>query len=699
MTGNIDRALVEEQAHLELSYAILDARTLEASTRLSEISSNRTSHAQNRLENEALTDNLVQRLTSYSSAEKRLCFGRIDTEQGDFYHVGRIGLSDSSQMLVQIDWRAPAAAAFYQATSANPAGLIRRRHIATEGRIVTGLYDDIFDVDRVGDDVVLSADGLLLASLSRARTGKMGDIVETIQAEQDAIVRSDPSGVLVVDGGPGTGKTVVALHRAAYLLYRDRERLERKGVLIVGPSSRFLSYIEEVLPGLGETGVVLATVSDLFPGVKVNRSDLDATLTLKADIRMVDLIAKAVHLSRRVPSSGLTLKVGSNDVRLSERFLVGVVKRALNFDPRHNVARSIFISAVVNQVIDDLARQRGIDLGDQYERRELFDEINDNTDARRGINLLWMPITPEQLVDRLWRDPARLRRVADRIFTENEQILLFRPKTGWSVGDIAILDEAAELLGPSSIGQPRIVSYGDDSDEYIFESYSVNPGDLTERALADRDWSYGHIIVDEAQELTPMQWRMLARRVPTKSMTVVGDLAQASTPGSCETWESALQPVAPGRWRRATLTINYRTPASICLFAERYRSLHSPVTPSRAVRDTKSAIDVLISDDEISSVIKMTNERPGLTAVIAPLSRVNSLRFNLSLPVISAIEAKGLEFDNVVVLDPSQIEREHGPAALYVALTRPTQWLGIISKEPTPVCFAPSLYTMISPSK
>jgi DNA helicase IV len=687
MTEAEARARVEEQAHLDFSYAVLDERTKDATSRLAETARRRTSHAQNRLENEALADNLVQRLAAYGAAQRRLCFGRIDTQTGEVHHVGRIGLADDTQQRIQIDWRAPAAAAFYQATPANPSGLVRRRHIATDGRTVSGVYDDVFDAEVAGEDVVLSADGILLAALGRQRTGKMGDIVETIQAEQDAIVRSDSRGVLVVDGGPGTGKTVVALHRAAFLLYRDRERLERNGVLIIGPSSRFLTYIDDVLPGLGETGVVLATVADLFPGIDVDRGDLPATLVVKADLRMVDVIAKAVQLARRTPPNGCSISVGGDRIHLSDRFLAGAARRALHHDPRHNVARPVFITAVVNQLIDELARRRGIEVGDQHERRELFDEVNETTDARRAINLLWMPVSADQLVDRLWRDPARLRRVADRILTEDEQALLFRPRTGWSVGDIAILDEAAELLGPTGIGEPRLVSYGDDADELVDDGQvsSAASGDLSDRALSDRDWAYGHIIVDEAQELTPMQWRMLARRVPSRSMTVVGDLAQASTPGSCSSWDTALEPIAAGRWRRASLSVNYRTPASICALADRYRSLYAPVTPSRAVRDTQVEPDFVVTNGgEVEAILLLAREHAGLTAVVAPSSEVKRLRSKLTIPVLSAVDAKGLEFDNVIVVNPSAIEQEHGPAGLYVALTRPTQRLGIVSNGQLP---------------
>jgi len=680
-----DSAAAAEQDHLDRAYAILDSRTASTRDMLRQLTDRRTTHAQNRLENEALASNAVRRLAAYDAASRKLCFGVVYRDLGDSYHIGRIGLADTDQQIIQVDWRAPAAAPFYQATAAAPCGLQRRRRITTEGRNVTALYDEVFS-EGAGGDVVLSQDAVLLAALGRDRTGKMGDIVETIQHEQDTIVRSEHPGVLVVEGGPGTGKTVVALHRAAFLLYRDREKLERSGVLVIGPTDRFLTYIDDVLPGLGETGVVLATIGDLVPGANVTLRDHSKVAEVKSDPRLAEVISRAVQQLRRIPAEGVVITCGTDRIVISQRFMTEATRRAFAVDSRHNVARPVFIRAVVEQVIDQLAQRRGVEIRDAYERSDLFDELNQDVRARATINRLWMPMDPQQLVATLWRDPQRLRRAADRILIDAEQELLFRSSNGWSLHDIPIIDEAAELLGPNP-DSTRTVDFSG-GDDYT-ELHSDGPDfdeDLSARALADRDWVYGHCIVDEAQELTPMQWRMLARKVPTKSMTVVGDLAQASTPGACTSWSEALDPIARGRWVVHTLSVNYRTPASIAAVAEQYLRPGAPLL-TNSVRDNGLTPFCITHDGPLSAsdpgfmaaVRTIVDSTPGLSAVIAPRERVIGMRSILDVDVLTVAQVKGLEFDNIVLVDPIAIESESGRSGLYVALTRATRSLAVMT--------------------
>ena len=691
-----------EQAALDTAYGALDAKLTSTRERLQVLGEQRTSHAQSRLENEALTETLAQRLAALAAAERRLCFGRLDLESGEQRYIGRIGLTDDDLQRLQLDWRAPAAAPFYQASPTNPMGVSRRRHITTDDRRVTALYDDVFDFDGV-DASTLAGDSVLLAALNRARTGKMGEIVETIQAEQDAVGRSDTPGILVVDGGPGTGKTVVALHRAAYLLYRDRARLERAGVLVVGPSSRFLEYIDNVLPALGETGVVLATVADLYPGITPTLVDDAATAQVKAGLAMAEVMANAVRQYRQRPDQGISITFGTDTIKMSAKAIDDATVRAFNEDPRHNIARVKFLTVLMNQIATKLADKRGVDPSDPYERPEILDEIRQTPQARRVLNAMWMPVSPERLLERLYTEPDRLSRAARRLLSVDEQRLLARDPslTGrFAVADIPLLDELAELLGPSDTGPRMAHSYletedaeraahgtGVSADDLLDRYHGGNDlGSIAERALSDREWVYGHAIVDEAQELTPMQWRLLMRRVPSRSMTVVGDQLQASTPGAPGSW-NVLDELAPQRWNKVTLQVNYRTPAAIMALADHFMAANGITTSTRAVREGDSDPVVTSCADlgELENEVRLwAAAGTGLHAVIAPVELHD--RFD-GLAVYTPEEVKGLEFDRVSVVEPARLLAGYSQASLYVTLTRATQELQIVHTEPLPIGF------------
>lgn len=694
-----ENAFPVEQQHLDAAYAVLDAKICEAERLLGGAAEVRTSHAQIRLESEAMQQQFLSRLSSLSAAQRRLCFGRLDLADGEQRYIGRVGLTDDDRQILQIDWRAPAAAPYYQASPRDPLGVNRRRHLSTDGRRVVGVHDDVFDFDAVDTDS-LAGDSVLLAALNRARTGKMGDIVETIQAEQDAIIRSEAAGVLVVEGGPGTGKTVVALHRSAHLLYRDRTTLERKGVLIVGPSSRFLEYIDNVLPALGETGVVLATVPDLYPGLTVTVTDSDDAAALKGDLRIAELLANAVADLRRVPTAPITLKFNRETVRITAAQVLSAGRRATSFDPEHNIARPRFLKQLMRKIAQQLAEAREIDLSDELEKDELLEEIRDSADARRELNLLWMPKTPEQLLHSLYADPARLSRAARGRFTVGELALLHRAVAGWSAYDAPLLDELAELLGEpeemvsgaheAELEAARAAAHGTgvDADEIVERYRSTGSDDtVADRALRDREWVYGHAVIDEAQELSPMAWRMIARRVPSKSMTVVGDIDQASTPGAPGSWAAALDPFAAGRWRVVSLTVNYRTPSSIIELAQRFMAANGRTVTAAAVREgapVEFRLAAEIAHDVALAVAELSGS--GLTAVIAP-SGLHTVLAGSGAKLYTADQSKGLEFDNVILVEPAAILQDSSLAALYVAITRPTQQLKVVYSEELPAGF------------
>lgn len=735
--------LETEQAHLDLAYTRLDALRALARTRLETAmrQGNEGTH-QNRSERDSFTSLYTDRLAALDAVESRLLFGRTDTDDGSTW-IGRIGLTTEAQQVLQIDWRAPAAAPFYQATAARPLGVRRRRHITTEGRAVTALSDEVLDPELAATDGSDSSDSALLAALGAARTGRMGDIVATIQSEQDRIIRSTSKGALVVQGGPGTGKTAVALHRAAYLLYTHRDRLERSGVLVLGPTSVFLRYVEAVLPSLGETGVVLSSIAELVPGVVATHRDTDEVAALKGDAVMARVLDGAVRARQRVPARGVTMHVTDVDVRLSAQVIARAGRDARRDHEGHNAARVPFLNHVLNQAATRLARVRSLDPGDSYVREELLDELRTTREVRRELNLLWMPLTATRVLQELLSRPAELAAAADGVLTPEQQALLIRPADApFTVEDVPLLDELAELIGDSSVASDvdtarraaeerraeafaaRVLESSQSYDSEGLEAYSamvsgeelasrfVESGPvltLAERAAGDRDWAYGHVVVDEAQELSPMAWRAVARRCPSRSMTVVGDLAQTSNGAGARSWAQALDEVTHGVWRVEELTINYRTPARIARLADRVlAAMDRDVSAPRAVREgDHDPVDHRVDDLEpgVVDVVRGLVDLPGRSVVVAPVALVEPLRAALAVAgvdvaagvggldaavaVMTATQVKGLEFDHVVVAEPAVVGAgPSGLADLYVALTRATSRLDLVRTGPLPPSLA-----------
>jgi DNA helicase IV len=681
-SGQMESAVAAEQAQLDLAMARVDQlRSLLADR--AGLETGFVTHHQMREEHNAMMAHTLARLADLERVESRLVFGRIDTEKGGVFRIGRLGVSDEAQNPLVIDWRAPVAEAFYQATPSEPAGLRRRRHIRCSGRSVVRIADDVFDRELLNESV-LSPDGVLMEALESERTGQLGDIVATIQADQDRIMRSDGDGLLIVEGAPGTGKTVVALHRAAYLLYRRREQLARKGILVVGPNHRFVRYIDDVLPALGETQMVLATVGNLYPGVDTEASDPDTLATLKGDLRMVELIARAVAGRVKLPGEGLDVDVNGDIVHLPVKVLRRAMRLARDVEEQHNSAREPFLLQVMSEVVDRLVIGRGLEEDDPFVRAELYAELRETASVRRSLNSCWMPVTPEKLFGRYLSDPAELRRCGEGLLTGVEIARLNRAagtwvRGEWTVSDVALLDEAAELLGAAPV---RMVG------EHLPVEEDVDPlDDLASRAAGDREWVYGHLIVDEAQELTPMEWRMLLRRVPSRSATVVGDIAQRSRAGAVGDWQGVMAMFRGGR--REQLTVNYRTPAQVMDLAEAILCAYGsrPVgRVVRSVRQVSGSVEILEGFDALGAVLATPPQR-GTAAVIAPGDVLEGLTTHPSWSRIRPDEVKGLEFDQVVVVEPARILSEDGLSSLYVALTRPTQKLFVFAEHGLPVGF------------
>jgi DNA helicase IV len=741
--GVAETELAHEQGYVDLLYGRLDDLRSRTALSLSDLRRSAVSNTPaGRAERDAFDALHTERLAQLEAVEDKLCFGRLDMADGDRRYIGRIGLSDDGQKQLLVDWRAPAAATFYQATAANPTGVARRRHLATRSRTVTGLDDELLDAGALdaADLTTITGDGALMTALTEHRTGKMRDIVATLQAEQDLVVRAPLNGVLVVQGGPGTGKTAVALHRAAYLLYTHRERIAKSGVLVIGPSPVFLQYIERVLPSLGETGVVLSTPSQLFPGVDARGSEPAAVAALKGDLRMTQVIREAVRQRQLLLPRSVPLVIEGDRITLRPGSVAEGRSRARQTGRPHNDARITFARHVLDDLAGQLARARRIEL-DPDTRLDLLAELRDSIDVRREVNLCWMPLSAEGFLDRLLSSPQRLRAATDGKLSQAEARLLLREAgTPWTQADVPLLDEVAELIGSDitadanqARARARAAAERSEALEYargvlemsgeaasmmtadmLADRFSAGGTALTvaERARGDRGWAFGHVVVDEAQEASAMLWRALARRVPSRSMTVVGDLAQTGSAAGAGSWAEVLDPLARGRWRVAELTVNYRTPANIMEPAARMLAAAGvavrapeaaregdwePVAVRLGLQDGPEAIaervvaaisadDQALSGGQFAAILPRA-AHPELAERIRKILREPPQDvLGSRVSVLNVDEAKGLEFDAVTVIDPGAILREspRGASDLYVALTRPTQRLTVLHFDDLP---------------
>ncbi|MBO0824703.1 MAG: AAA family ATPase, partial [Actinobacteria bacterium] len=679
--------------------------------------------------------------------------------------------SDEYEQLL-MDWRADAARPFYLATAASPGDVRVRRHIKTRGRKVANLDDEVLDLALADPSrhEGLTGESALLAALSASRTGSMSDIVETIQAEQDIIIRASMGGALVVQGGPGTGKTAVALHRAAYLLYTYRRQLEKRGVLVVGPNATFLRYIGQVLPSLGETSVLLSTIGDLFPGVSATASEPAKVAAIKGRPAMARVIAAAVRDRQRVPSEPVEVRADAARIRLvtsmgredSPREVVADAgrleltpstiararERARRSRRPHNHARAVFAREIVTALTKQLAGRIGTDvrtggsLMESDDVADLSEELRTDPQVRSAIAELWPVVTPDQLVGDLLSDPERLAAAAPRMAAADRAALLREPGAPWTPADVPLLDEAAELLGEDdraaraaaarrrrqeeayAQGVLEIIGRDSEDDEEVLMGADIIDASrlaerfeaeldrtAAERAAADRTWAFGHVIVDEAQELSPMAWRMVMRRCPAKSLTIVGDVAQTGDLAGLASWHAALDPYLADRWRVAPLTVNYRTPVEVMAVAADVLAAIDPTAePPRSVRDAghqpwhlKAAPDELAAVAADATVRLVEQAGDGKVAVIVPdelaaeLGAVISAAVpgtaigadpDLTSPVVvlTVRQAKGLEFDCVLIVEPGTLlaASPRGLNDLYVALTRATQRVGVVHAEELP---------------
>ena len=716
-----------EQAYVDTLFAHLDAEVARAQARLEEVQrdvdpDNPDSDALVRRETEY--HGLNAKLDALNVAETGLVFGRIDVAEDDpenpvpgradleRRYIGRMGIDDreDNYRTLLLDWRAPLARPFYLATTAHPEGVETRRNIRMRGRTVTAVDDEVLSGDSAeSTSAGVGSEAALRRAMNEARTGHMRSIVETIQREQDEIIRDPTRGVMVVQGGPGTGKTAVALHRIAYLLYTWREQLTRTGVLVVGPNATFLEYISRVLPELGETGVVLSTVDQLVPGFTPGGNDSTAGREVKGSIEMVTILKRAVQAYETVPDAPVRLTFDGVPVDATPQMVKAARTRARRSRRPHNQARAHFAEHLTQLLAEAMARRIGEDplggtnLLSDADVDQLHDDLADDPQVQRLIDAHFPELEPVEVLGALLTSKDAIAEVAGDYDDYTRAALYRAPGSPFSHADTALVDELAVLIGTVDPEEQRrkeeeewrelvaeaegaldvlASSESTDNDDDQFEAEILSAADVidaetlasrqretdtrstAQRARADQTWAYGHVIVDEAQELSPMEWRMVFRRCPSRWMTLVGDTAQTSSPAGVDDWTAALDPFVGERFRLHELTVNYRTPKEIADYAA---EILAHIDPQAVVPQAIRASGVPVQFVPDLEALEHRAAREGLTAVI---------------DAENVGDMKGLEFDHVVVVEPGKIieASPQGWQDLYVAVTRATQTLTVVGE-------------------
>lgn len=689
--------------------------------------------AEDLVQREVEVATLAKRLDRMNLAQVGLVFGRIDVEDADpenpvpgkaeqdRRYIGRLGVDapEDHYRTLLLDWRAPAARPYYLATTAQPEGVHVRRHIRMSSRTVTDISDEVLNPDarsetaggtRPASDTV-AGESALFDALNRARTGYMSDIVETIQREQDTIIRDPSHGVMVVEGGPGTGKTAVALHRVAYLLYTWRDQLAKTGVLLLGPNTTFLDYISRVLPELGETGVVLRTVGTLYPGFTPVAQETLLGKEIKGSEEMVTILSAALQRYEVVPDEPITIQLDGVRVAITPAMVKKSRTRARRSRKPHNEARGIFADQLAELTAQKLTEIIGADPlgGDNLlsaaDTAELTDELLDEPQFAEVADSLWPELTPEDILAEILSDRTVLDEVAGDYDDETRDGLFRADGYAWTDSDAALVDELAHRIGVLDPEEQRkreekewqqqlaeaqealdvlqssentdlddeleaeILSAHDviDAEQLARRQQETDNRTTVERASEDYTWAYGHVVVDEAQELTPMEWRMVMRRSPNRWMTLVGDTAQTSAPAGVESWEETLEPFVDKRFKIHRLTVNYRTPAEIMEYANALlESIDPDQEPATAIRETGAPVRFLPAGTDPTAVAQEFSD--GRLVQVIDAENVHDI--------------KGLEFDHVILVEPSNIidNSPQGLQDLYVAATRATQTLTIIGE-------------------
>ncbi|NES13914.1 MULTISPECIES: AAA family ATPase [Micromonospora] len=692
----LDREIAVEQRHLDRVYARLaELRRAAAEAEREGYRLARVGNFGALVERDAMVFHAAQRRYVLDAEHEGLVFGRLDLRTGQVLHVGRLGVRGENAETLVVDWRAPAAAAFYQATPAEPMGVVRRRTIQSSAEKVTRIEDDLLDPESAPPDLTVVGDGALLATLSRATGRGMRDIVATIQREQDEAIRSPGTGVTIVSGGPGTGKTAVALHRAAYLLYSDRARYAGGGILVVGPSGVFVEYIASVLPSLGEETATLHSLGSLFPGMSATRTDPPEVAAVKGSLRMRRVLERAVRDAVPDAPTELRLLYRGELLRLERAELEAIRDRALPRGARRNEVRRAGFDGVLAALY---AQARTLRVGRLPEQPAFEDEIIERSEFREFLKAWWPRLHPRHVLGWL-AHPERLRRYAAGVLSGAEIRLLTEAyrsldPEGLTIADVALLDELDALLGkPVQRRRPRRDPFQLAGGVRELSTYADRQraarAAARERPEDYRD--YAHVVVDESQDVSPMQWRMIGRRGRLASWTVVGDPAQTAWTGDPQELTRA-RDQALGRRRRYRyeLTTNYRNSAEIfAVAAAEIRRLYPELPLPTAVRSTGvEPVELAVPAAElapatVAAVRTLLAEVEGTVGVITPVPRRDEVAGWLGdlgdgrLQVVTSLQAKGMEYDGVALVAPSEIRADPGSGVrtLYVALSRATQRL------------------------
>jgi DNA helicase IV len=709
--ATLEHELAVEQAHVDLVYARLEEATRSAQQVASEganlYKSDRGSFVREEdgtglYERDVFAFQAAKRLAVLDAEHEGLVFGRLDRTDGEIRYVGRIGVRDIDYEPLVIDWRAPAAEPFYRATPVNPMQVVRRRVLRCSGDRVIGIEDDLLG-EGADEDLVVVGEGALMAALSRARGPQMRDIVATIQSEQDEAIRAPWQGFTMISGGPGTGKTVVALHRAAFLLYSHRRRFENGGVLVVGPSQVFMTYIERVLPSLGEDAVTLRSIGGVAADVvdlRGERADDATVATIKGSLRMVAVLKRLVNepwqdvpLELFVTMQGDVLRLGADELTK--------IRSDVLAHTRLNAGREPAERALLNA----LWRKRGdIDL----ERDDFDERVTDSAAFTVFTNAWWPRVSATDALSRLASPTLTARLTAGILSADDAELLSAsyrdrRDSRDWTIADAALLDELVHRLGPLPEPEEREVSLFLEDDSEVTELVTTMEKLAPQREIdpfATPHDTFAHILVDEAQDITPMGWRMLRRRGPSASWTIVGDPAQSSWPDPRETERALTELTGSAPLRRFRMSTNYRSPAEVFdLAAKVVVHAYPDADLPQAVRSTGVDPELRTADELGAGVRDATQALlaavEGTVGVVAPPSLVAEVSRELAeaaggpdqrVLVVTALQAKGLEYDGVLVVDPDTIVAESagGLRSLYVALTRPTQRLMTLDLGPDP---------------
>ena len=648
------------------------------------------------VERDAMVFHAARRRHALDTEYEGLVFGRLDLRTSAVHYVGRMGIRDQDSQPLVVDWRAPAAAAFYRATAADPMGVVRRRMIQSSRERVTGIEDDLLDPDAAPPDMRVVGDGALLASLSKATGTGMRDIVATIQREQDEAIRSPASGVTIVTGGPGTGKTAVALHRAAYLLYSDRNRFAGGGILVIGPSGVFVNYIATVLPSLGEDTATLRSLGSLVPGLAAERTDPTEVAAIKGSLRMRRVLERASHDAVPGAPTELRLLYRGTLLRLEQGELDRIRRKALPRGARRNEVRGAGFDGIFDALWAQARSQRVTNLPD---KPDFEAELADRADFREFLKAWWPRFTPMRVL-RWLAEPPRLRAYANGLLSR-EEIATLQGSFGEvpTIADVALLDELDELMGRPRQPQKRARNpfHVRDGIQEVSTFADRQAAARAQQVQRDDDYrEYAHVVVDEAQDVSPMQWRMIGRRGQYASWTVVGDPAQTAWSGDPAELDRARDRALGSRKRNTyALTTNYRNSSEIfAVAASVIRTIMPDLSLPSAVRSTGvEPVDLVVDSASLPEAVREATEKQladvdGTIGVITPVPRHDEMAaWVAGLPervqVVTALEAKGMEYDAVVLVEPGEVAVDaSGTRTLYVALSRATQRLTTVGTNP-----------------